>query len=266
MSEIRHQWRRTISPFVSECICKTGVKEEIINEFYNDGIMSDDDSWKCFLECVGLKLKVVSSSGEINIKKAADVFSHIDITLAKKCVPIAGPDACQSTYLFKTLMDISGILVYICKCAVSDTLEVFLHAKNKMKICAFLLFFALYDSFTCNVTMSDVRKLWRRAVAPVMSECICETGVKQETVDGYYNDGILPDDPAFGCFLRCAGLKLQIFSSTGDVDIQRLVDTFDYVDTALVRKCTSTCRKDACQSAYLLLKCFDNELSKRFPP
>lgn len=75
----------------------------------------------------------------------------------------------------------------------------------------------------------------------------------------------MSEDPCWKCFLQCTGLKLNIFSSDGDTDIKRVVQTFNYVDIPLVQKCASITAPDPCQRAYLFVKCNYDEVVKRFP-
>lgn len=113
--------------------------------------------------------------------------------------------------------------------------------------------------------MSDIRKLWRKTVAPFESECIDQTKVKPEVVDEFFNNGKMPDNSSFKCFLQCSGSKVLVFNSKGEVDAIEESHVFAHIDVALVQKCADKVESsDRCQRAYVLVKCLHDEVSERF--
>lgn len=106
--------------------------------------------------------------------------------------------------------------------------------------------------------------LWRQPVAAFQTECMCETGVKQEILDEFYKYRQMPDDPCFKCFLKCLGSKIQVYTSTGNLDVKRWSELFAYLTLPLAEKCANIVEPDVCQKAYLLVKCVNDALSEQF--
>ncbi|KAF2888308.1 hypothetical protein ILUMI_17864 [Ignelater luminosus] len=136
-----------------------------------------------------------------------------------------------------------------------------------MNVCVLLLLLVAHQALAHqNVTLSDIRKLWRRTMSPVQSECMCKTGVTQRVLDKFFKYGNMPDDPCFGCFMNCVNLKLGIMNSAGEIDAKILSEVVDYVDISLAQKCVNkTGEPDRCRKAFLLFQCVYDDLSKQFP-
>ncbi|KAF2881146.1 hypothetical protein ILUMI_25020 [Ignelater luminosus] len=105
----------------------------------------------------------------------------------------------------------------------------------------------------------------RRTIAPFESECIYQTGVEEKFIDQFYKNGKMSNDPLWKCFLLCVNFKLQISGSTGEVYVEKVLETFDYVDLPSVQKCANIEEPDPCQKAHRYVKCIDEEVSKKFP-
>ncbi|KAF2888178.1 hypothetical protein ILUMI_17994, partial [Ignelater luminosus] len=100
MRDIRNQWKGTVAPYSSQCIRKSGANQNnAVNEFYRYGKMPNDPHLKCYFSCLCFELKVFSSSGEVDIKKWADLSDFLDISLARKCSNFIERDPCQRAYL-----------------------------------------------------------------------------------------------------------------------------------------------------------------------
>lgn len=112
--------------------------------------------------------------------------------------------------------------------------------------------------------MSHIRDVSKSAVAPYLNECMCQSGLKPHLLNGYIKYGEIPEEPCWKCFMRCIAFKLEVFSSTGEVNVQRWVDLFEYFDRSLAEKCSNFQELDLCEKAYLMHKCAYDELSKQF--
>lgn len=113
--------------------------------------------------------------------------------------------------------------------------------------------------------MTDIHKLWKKPTAAYQTKCICQTGVQQDVVDEFYEHGRMPNDPCFKCFLSCLAINVQVVTpNTGDVNVERLAENFDHLDFQLVEKCSKFVEPDVCQKVYLVAKCINDEVSKRF--
>ncbi|KAF2887239.1 hypothetical protein ILUMI_18934, partial [Ignelater luminosus] len=88
--------------------------------------------------------------------------------------------------------------------------------------------------------------------------------VEEEVADKFYKFGDMPDDPSFKCYLHCNALNLRIVDSTGQILPKHIVEIFDYTDLPLAEKCSKIIEADPCQRAYLMVKCFHNNLSERY--
>ncbi|KAF2902272.1 hypothetical protein ILUMI_03910 [Ignelater luminosus] len=118
---------------------------------------------------------------------------------------------------------------------------------NIMKVCAFILLIMAYGNLTSNV-------------------CMCQTGAKQSIIDDFYDQmKQIPDDPCWKCLLHCNGVSLGAFSVTGEIDVQKWADVFDYIDIPLAQKCAAIADPDPCQRAYLVVKCVDDHLTAEYP-
>ncbi|KAF2903612.1 hypothetical protein ILUMI_02576, partial [Ignelater luminosus] len=113
-------------------------------------------------------------------------------------------------------------------------------------------------------TLSQVRNSWKGTVAPVDRGCILKSGVKEEVADNFYKFGDMPDDLSFKCYLHCNALNLRIVDSTGQILPKHIVEIFDYTDLPLAEKCSKILEADPCQRAYLMVKCFHDNLSERY--
>ncbi|KAF2880278.1 hypothetical protein ILUMI_25901 [Ignelater luminosus] len=116
-----------------------------------------------------------------------------------------------------------------------------------MKVCLLLLS-AFYGVLAENLTVTEIHKLWRVPVAAFQTECMCQTGVKQEIVDAFYKYGEMPDDACWKCFIYCLGVKTGILNADapGAFDIQLWSRTFVYADLPLAQKCANTVEPDPC--------------------
>ncbi|KAF2891138.1 hypothetical protein ILUMI_15035, partial [Ignelater luminosus] len=92
MSDVRNLWRGTIAPVQKECVEKTGVRQETINDFLKYGTISEDPGSKCFFHCVDFKLGIINSAGDFDAEKAAKLYDYVDVSLAQKCGAIVEPD------------------------------------------------------------------------------------------------------------------------------------------------------------------------------
>ncbi|KAF2902276.1 hypothetical protein ILUMI_03914 [Ignelater luminosus] len=131
-----------------------------------------------------------------------------------------------------------------------------------MKLYAYLLLFVVRETLACNLTASEARQQWKANMEPFEDECIRKTGTKREIIDGFYDHGIMSDDPSWKCFHECVGSKEHIFTSTGSIITENVVKNFACVDAALVKKCFPTSGPDACERAYLAVKCANDNLEK----
>lgn len=113
-------------------------------------------------------------------------------------------------------------------------------------------------------TISDIRSVWERKVAPVKNECVLRSGVKEEVVDEFYKYGLLPDDPTLKCYFRCNAIEFQTINSAGEINAKIVADNFDYVNYQLAQKCASIIEPDSCEKVYRFLKCLHDYLSERF--
>ncbi|KAF2892695.1 hypothetical protein ILUMI_13478 [Ignelater luminosus] len=96
--------------------------------------------------------------------------------------------------------------------------------------------------------MTDIHKLWRQPVAAYQTECICQTGVKQETVNEFYNSERIPYCPRFKCFLRCLAEKVQVLVGiTGKVNVNRWSEGFVHLPPRLAKKCSRFAEPALCQ-------------------
>lgn len=94
---------------------------------------------------------------------------------------------------------------------------------------------------------------------------MCQTGIKQTTIDQFYEHGRMPEDACWKCLLHCNGVNLGCFSPTGDIHVQKWSETFDYIDLPTAHKCSSIVHPDPCQKAYLAVKCVDDYLADLYP-
>ncbi|KAF2889135.1 hypothetical protein ILUMI_17038, partial [Ignelater luminosus] len=115
-------------------------------------------------------------------------------------------------------------------------------------------------------SMTYIHKQWKPPVQKFEKECMLETGLEQYVLNEFYESPDIPDNYHFKCQLKCYGMKLGILSSTGDINVEKWVDLFDYMNVALAEKCVQMVKEeDLCEKSYLLVKCVNDELSKQYP-
>ncbi|KAF2897017.1 hypothetical protein ILUMI_09160 [Ignelater luminosus] len=115
--------------------------------------------------------------------------------------------------------------------------------------------------------MSEIRRQWKEELyAPFITECLCESHVKPELVNDFFELGKISDDPCFKCNLKCYGFKTEVLNATGDININRLAERVFALDHPLARKCANITERDLCQKSYLAVTCIYEGLSERYPP
>ncbi|KAF2892737.1 hypothetical protein ILUMI_13437 [Ignelater luminosus] len=132
-----------------------------------------------------------------------------------------------------------------------------------MKVCLVLLS-AFCGVLAGNLTLSDIRKSWKGPEAPFMTECVRETHANPQLLVDFFENGILSDDPYFKCLIKCIQIKLNVMSSSGEVDAQAAVSIYPHLSLQLVQKCTKNLvEPDLCHRTYLIAKCVNDALAKR---
>ncbi|KAF2886587.1 hypothetical protein ILUMI_19586 [Ignelater luminosus] len=99
MSYVRNLWKGRIAGIEGECVDKSGVKQELIDEFFKYGTLSDDPCFKCFIQCINFKLGFMNAAGDIDAKSMAKAIDFVDLSIAQKCTGIVEPNPCQKAYL-----------------------------------------------------------------------------------------------------------------------------------------------------------------------
>lgn len=99
MSYIRNQWKAALRPYLTKCMCESGVNPQIVDEFYQHGQMSGDTNWKCNLRCYAFQTAVMNSGGDVDVKRWSNGIYMSDLQLTQKCDNITEPDLCQKDYL-----------------------------------------------------------------------------------------------------------------------------------------------------------------------
>ncbi|KAF2893905.1 hypothetical protein ILUMI_12271 [Ignelater luminosus] len=115
--------------------------------------------------------------------------------------------------------------------------------------------------------MTDVRNSWYGPLAPIRTQCFCQSHLHPQLSVDFYQYGTFSDDPCWKCLLKCYGLTLNIMSSAGQVDTQAWANQFPYVTPQIAQKCSNSIvsEPDLCEKAYLLVKCSYDTLAKQYP-
>ncbi|KAF2890164.1 hypothetical protein ILUMI_16009 [Ignelater luminosus] len=113
--------------------------------------------------------------------------------------------------------------------------------------------------------MSSLRDVSKETIAPYIDECLRQSGLNPQIEYEYHKYGRMSEDPCWKCFLKCLAFKLEIVSSTGDVNIQRWIELFPHLNLPLAEKCSSFKEPDLYQKAYLMLKCVYDEFAAEYP-
>ncbi|KAF2886809.1 hypothetical protein ILUMI_19364 [Ignelater luminosus] len=106
-----------------------------------------------------------------------------------------------------------------------------------------------------------MRQEWKEANAPVAKDCMRRTGIKQETIDAFYDHEAMPNDHAWKCFIECTGFREHILGSTGDSEGSG-AGKYACLSAPLVQSCEPVRGPDSCERAYLFLTCIINNLPK----
>ncbi|KAK5640221.1 hypothetical protein RI129_011032 [Pyrocoelia pectoralis] len=64
--EIFDQWKKRTQEEHPECLKSTGAKIEDVNQFWDDYKMPNDESFKCYLQCVFSSFRLSNADGTIN--------------------------------------------------------------------------------------------------------------------------------------------------------------------------------------------------------
>ncbi|KAF2889033.1 hypothetical protein ILUMI_17140 [Ignelater luminosus] len=128
-----------------------------------------------------------------------------------------------------------------------------------------LMFLAPYEAFARYLTVKHIRSLWKERMIHNTGECMSQSHVNPRVVEEFFEYGYMPHSPAWKCYLECCGRELGILSRLGDVNVQKWVDIFSYVDLPLAQECVKIEEQDVCEKAYMLLECALGELTKLYP-
>lgn len=114
--------------------------------------------------------------------------------------------------------------------------------------------------------MKEIRAKWREPVAHVIDGCASQSHVNPSAIEAFFENGAMPHNPAWKCFLRCAAFELQVLNSTGVVNVQKWSDTFEHLELPLAQQCANQVKEtDLCELAFQLLDCVHDDLGKKHP-
>ncbi|KAF2888738.1 hypothetical protein ILUMI_17435, partial [Ignelater luminosus] len=103
LSDIRNSWKGPVEPFITECLSETHANPQLVEDFFKNGVLSDDPCFKCALKCVEMKLNVMSPTGEVDAQQAVRIYPHISLQLVQRCADenAQESDLCHKMYLIE---------------------------------------------------------------------------------------------------------------------------------------------------------------------
>ncbi|KAF2893904.1 hypothetical protein ILUMI_12270 [Ignelater luminosus] len=116
--------------------------------------------------------------------------------------------------------------------------------------------------------MTDVRNAWYGPLAPIKTQCFCQSHSDPQLSVDFYKYGTLSNDPCFKCQLKCYGLTLGIMTPSGQIDAQAWSNLLPYVTPQIAQNCSNSIASepDLCEKAYLLVKCSYDALAQQYSP
>ncbi|KAF2892696.1 hypothetical protein ILUMI_13479 [Ignelater luminosus] len=89
------EWKKLVQPYTPECIDQS--TQQLLDNFWNHGEVSDNAGFKCALKCIATKLDILSSEGNINISNVQK-FHGVTEEVARLCAQTTEVDPCQIIY------------------------------------------------------------------------------------------------------------------------------------------------------------------------
>ncbi|KAF2888277.1 hypothetical protein ILUMI_17896 [Ignelater luminosus] len=85
-----------------------------------------------------------------------------------------------------------------------------------------------------------------------------------------FNHGVfaenVPHNPAWECYIKCAPVEIEMLNSTlGEVNVQKAVDTYDYLELPLAQKCAQNNEPDLCEKSFRMLRYVHDNLGNQYP-
>lgn len=114
--------------------------------------------------------------------------------------------------------------------------------------------------------MKYIRNLWKEPILKVLEKCTSQSVDDPRAVEAFFEHGHIPHGPAWKCYIECCGRALGILSRTGDVDVDKWVEVFPYIDLPLAQECARIEESDVCEKAHMLVECAHGDLATLYPP
>ncbi|XP_031356081.1 general odorant-binding protein 57c [Photinus pyralis] len=94
-------------------------------------------------------------------------------------------------------------------------------------------------------------------LSPVVTECVCSTGVDWALVNRWFNDLEFFNDSCFMCFVRCVQIKTNLIKPDGTLNIDKIVTLNPDVDRNALLDCSTSAERilDVCKKSYQLGIC-----------
>ncbi|XP_001353390.2 general odorant-binding protein 69a [Drosophila pseudoobscura] len=130
---------------------------------------------------------------------------------------------------------------------------------SSRNVCLFLAVLIAYDSLAPSQAF-ELSPTMKKQVGKLKDRCIKQTGASAERMLQAKKDQVLPDDPAFKCFLHCMFDMLGLIDSHNVMQLESLIEVLPEEIhpeiNALVGNCGTQKGIDGCDTAFLTVKCY----------
>ncbi|XP_022225308.2 general odorant-binding protein 69a [Drosophila obscura] len=137
---------------------------------------------------------------------------------------------------------------------------------SSWNVCLILAALIAYDSLAPSQAF-ELSPVMKKQIAKLKTRCINQTGASEERMIQAQKDQVLPDDPAFKCFLHCMFDMFGLIDSKNVMQLEALIEVLpEEVHpkiNALVGACGTQKGTDGCDTAFQTVKCYLN-VNKEF--
>ncbi|XP_018579767.1 general odorant-binding protein 69a-like isoform X1 [Anoplophora glabripennis] len=104
------------------------------------------------------------------------------------------------------------------------------------------------------------------AKAEARAACLASTGVSEDLVMDINRDGKFADDENLKCYVKCVHEYLGLMAEDGTMDYEKLIENipeeFRIKYASRIRACGTIYGSDVCDTAWLTIKCYGENIPK----
>ncbi|KAK4873076.1 hypothetical protein RN001_015105 [Aquatica leii] len=84
-SDVLRLYNIMVAPFISQCICATGVNPVFVDRFLTKFEFPNDACFKCFLKCLATSLSITHPDGSMYVETVLKIIPSANATMNTQC-------------------------------------------------------------------------------------------------------------------------------------------------------------------------------------